>query len=1129
MKARIYLLLFLLISSQGFALKTVYFNGKPYKVYPHYVDLYSGQIGKADIDNSNYKIENLHIPPTIGQYEDGEYILYSTVYDLKFKRKEGKYRIYDTIYSVYATFTIKNNLKNGYLNLFKRTEQSKPYFTLPYVDDMIEGVIYYKEKNYSRRYYKKNPNSNRARVGAVYDFFKVNYKEGLANGTQYMYYLLENNDTVLYKTTQMLKGAKSGWTISRTLDKKNKKVIQIGIDSSHYVEGLEHGLSVYRGKESITISKYEHGDEKEYRIYENGKLMVVRVEHIDSISNYIKNYKEVKMLPRAGGFDEDEGFVYANYRNPSYAYITFAKGNYVRDNYYKFYSYLKDTVINGNFFIYEKSFSYRSSASKEKIKYKVLYYSLDTCSVYNDSKERKLVSQFCKNIKFEQYFSEDKLIKTIYLPQYFSDYKDSANPVLIDHIKDKEVDIKKFYHPVFNFSFWDIQYHSGKMAGCKEYYKFKGGPASGRIIHCFQMPLNGDTLYCMDTLMNKGKFLYTKDYWFESEISDYLEMDTTRSVHKKSRSSRLFTAQFYNFFLPSPVRHTSILVGNKPFTGWFNINLNYEKKAKEVKGGVYLVKSLLAQITKEEFIEIDLDIDKNYLKVNTHDAFVIPASRFFVYLDHGHFTGYSGIRNKNDNFTYQLIYEENKLSSDVSLDAYTNYSRSSYRRYSEFEEEIDFYRGYVYTSYEHYSSVGLHKKQSPSMMYAKGEKEGQWYMPIDDYIYTFTYHKGKRNGKNYTYYTTSSDMDQSYTYLNSEYNMTNDTVNGEIWNLNMYGFPDYYGKFNMGVPDGYFYWYKGDSTNGNYKQRMHFSKGILDGQLIENRDSAGLKMTIDFDIKDSMYKDVFNIRSYNTYRSTLEDTKIVNSRYADYKLKPSTVYFPDDFISYIFSTNSFKRGYYRYYYKNGTLFSEGEKKDEEPNGLWKFYRENGKSLYKTIEFHDTIIKLSSTDSFFAYAFVKAYYEDGKLMYTGWATDRSSKYSCESETELPTEEDYYLEFYDTLGKPMSIQDSCFVIEYQVNGYKLKEGNMVNGKKTGVWIYYSRYGLPTEIGRYVNGKKEGRWLVGDLSGLNLSENICFMSSEEFMAWVMMFGGNLKLSEVYYENGEYIRGSSVDTVKQ
>mgnify|MGYP001332643020 CR=1 FL=1 len=113
--------------------------------------------------------------------------------------------------------------------------------------------------------------------------------------------------------------------------------------------------------------------------------------------------------------------------------------------------------------------------------------------------------------------------------------------------------------------------------------------------------------------------------------------------------------------------------------------------------------------------------------------------------------------------------------------------------------------------------------------------------------------------------------------------------------------------------------------------------------------------------------------------------------------------------------------------------------------------------------------------------------------------------------------------------MPIEDSCYIVEYQVNGYKLKEGLMINGKKSGIWVYYSRYGLPTEIGRYVNGKKEGRWLKGDLSGLNLNENICFMSSEEFMAWIRMYGGNLSLKEIYFENGKFLMSDSVETVKQ
>lgn len=1122
MKTKITLGLFLLITAHAFAVKTVYFNGKPYKVYPHYVDLYRGQIGSARLDFYNFKLKNLNVPPTIGEYEDGEYIMYSTSHDLKFKRKEGRYKLYDTIFHIFATFVLKNSQKNGPLNLYDLKDNSKPYLTIPYVNDMVDGELYFKELAGSKSEYRRSPNSNRARLNVAYDFYKMRFKEGVVNGLQEHFYLTHSGDTVLFRYVNFSKGNKSGWYVRLYLDMVKKNIIRIGYDSIFYVNDKEHGVSVNKYKDEFTYSYYDHGEENGFRIYENGKLKVLRLDFVDSIANYIPGYQSEKTLPRAGSFKSNEGFVYVNYRNPDFAYLTFAKGNQVRQNFYKYYSYYHDTTINGQLLIYEKNLTYRNTKKNEML---FTFYRLDTCLFIDKHHSDSSILEYCRIQQFVQYRHGNQVVKTHYLPDYFKTYKDSLNPILIERVKGDEVDIVKYYHPAFKLSFWDIDYHAGKMAGCKEYYKFKGGAANGRVIHYFQMPFNGDTLYCADTLINNGQQLYTQDYAFNAYILNYLELDTSRTVHKKSVNSGLFNIQFYNFFMPYPNRHVSISVGKKPFTGWFNINLVYKKKAKSIKGGVYLANSLLANLTKEEFIEIDLELDESYLDVPVSSYFAIPAKRYYVYLNRGHFSGYCGLINRSSYLTYQMFYDQNKISSDISIKVYSLNKKYMYKEHV----DRDFFIGHYVSKIVRFEDQNVVLKPTPSMMYIQGKKDGQWVIPDGDYSVNETYRNGKRNGHVYEYDTETSENRNDYTYLNMLYQMTNDTVNGEVWNLNMNGYPDYYGKFNMGVPDGYFYLYGSDTLNGNFLQRIHFNKGYLDEQMLEYRDSGSLKSSIDFNLKDSIYKDVFSIRSYNEYISTSALYKEVNSRYGDYMKSPSTVYNPKDFMSHIFSTGNFEKGYYRYYYKSGTLFAEGEKVREEPNGLWKFYREDGKSLYKTIEFVDTIIKMGFEDSIEAYAYVKTYYEDGKLMFEGWATDRSSKYSCESETELPTEEDYYIKFYDTLGNRMPIEDSCYIVEYQVNGYKLKEGLMINGKKSGIWVYYSRYGLPTEIGRYVNGKKEGRWLKGDLSGLNLNENICFMSSEEFMAWIRMYGGNLSLKEMYFENGKFLMSDSVETVKQ
>jgi hypothetical protein len=173
--------------------------------------------------------------------------------------------------------------------------------------------------------------------------------------------------------------------------------------------------------------------------------------------------------------------------------------------------------------------------------------------------------------------------------------------------------------------------------------------------------------------------------------------------------------------------------------------------------------------------------------------------------------------------------------------------------------------------------------------------------------------------------------------------------------------------------------------------------------------------------------------------------------------------------------------------------------------------------------------VQGTDTVFSYGRVKAYYDDGRLMFSGLAIDQTSSYSCESGSDMPIEDDYYLEFYDTVGQPMLVNGKGMIKELQANGYVLKEGRVENNQREGIWIYYTKFGLPETIGVYKQGKRTGRWLSGDLGGLNLDETICYMSDEEFRSWINAFGGNLDLKEMFYVDGKLISSNSVRTVKR
>lgn len=1129
MKTRICLLTLLLaLSGSVSAAKTVLFNGKNYKVYPQYVKVYPRQIGNVSINGSYLQLENLEMPPIIGQHEDGDYILYIADFNLKYKGKYKGVPIFDTLRYVYATFTIKNNQKNGSVYLYKKNSKV-PYFQVPYVDDLLHGSVFM-----SRDVSK----SERAHfnIGMVRKKnYEINFFKGMQHGNQYIRYILKNKDTILYRKDEMSYGYKNGWSIKLNLENKTNIRNEIP-DSTYYINGKIDSIAYSHSKGYRIIVTYKGGDFFSQEFYMKGKLKAMFYYSRDSIYRFVKDADKENKLPFEYSSNDARDFVYVGLFENQSPYITYCLDNHVRYNYYKGYSAYRDTNIGGVFYIYKiKPRVWANDVNT--ISYE--YMKFDTCVkevILN--KVKSYEKYLCKNLAF----TVNKNLKTNlnsveYTSAFFMNYSDSSS-ILLETEKLRHLEIKKYYYPILKYSYWNLEFKSGKSAGCKEFYIVKGNKVSGHILHVMTVPLKGgDTLTCIDTLMRNGKYLYSIDREFNQEITEYLSLYDYKENTNYGKSSEFnyFSIQFYNFLLPLPVRHSAILIGNKAFSGWFNVNFEYNRKDNEVSGGVYVAKSILSKLTNQEFIELDLELGRNYRRVNKYRRIILPPSRLYAILRDGMFDGVYGISNVMGRKSTEMYFANNRINSTVRINALKDIERYEFNDFSEnIENKNENFGSYAFIKYNKLRYVA---SDNPILNYKNGHRDGQWY--INDYNSKKckTYRDGVVNGL-----VSNFEVSKLYlnpvTFLYELYEVKNDTVNGVYWSFFSSGRPSRSGNFKMGVPNGYFYQYKDEDTaNGNFLERVYVENGYVKGQYIRNRDSGGIQLSVTVSDHDSSYIDLSRLEDYYYsdeyhYSSDFNDDKtksLLTIRNDENYGINQRLKSPGSIFSYLQTPGKFKRGYFKYHYNGGALFAEGNKKLGEPYGTWKFYRLDGKTIYKIVDFMDTVVYTSKNESIQANAKVTAYYEDGKTMFKGWATDRSSKYSCESGAEMPTEEDVYIEFYDTLGKLQPINDSCYVIEYQVNGYKLKEGLMLNGKKSGIWIYYSRYGLPTEIGLFVNGKKEGRWLSGDLSGLNLSEEVCLMSSEEFMAWIALFGGNLNLEESFYENGRYVRSNSVETVKE
>jgi antitoxin component YwqK of YwqJK toxin-antitoxin module len=438
-------------------------------------------------------------------------------------------------------------------------------------------------------------------------------------------------------------------------------------------------------------------------------------------------------------------------------------------------------------------------------------------------------------------------------------------------------------------------------------------------------------------------------------------------------------------------------------------------------------------------------------------------------------------------------------------------------------EKDDYYSEYAFSRPDFYgnrkiSEDKLYQVQASSMQFSNGLRDGQW-MIVNGYgapREQHTFRNGSENGLQLIF----EEEEGSFTYLEYIYHSVNDTVNGQVLTLQSDGFPQYRGYFNMGVPHGIFRSYFPGDTSRFFKQELRFDNGFMTGNYLEYRDSNNLALSVLLQKEDSMRHDAFDMVYDDwSYGSPSRYYKAnFNGKYFIYRL------FDDGERT----TSNFKKGVYSYYYQSQTLFSKGVKEYDKPVGQWVFYREGRDRIYKRIDFRDSFL-MQGADTLKTFGLVKAYYDDGRLMFTGYATDKTSAYSCESEADMPIEEDYYLEFYDTIGKPLLVNGTGMIRELQANGYVLKEGRVENFLKQGIWVYYTKFGLPEAIGAYKDGKKTGRWLSGDLGGLNLNDRICYMSDEEFRAWINTFGGNLDLEEEIYVDGELISRQRMRTIKR
>jgi antitoxin component YwqK of YwqJK toxin-antitoxin module len=170
-----------------------------------------------------------------------------------------------------------------------------------------------------------------------------------------------------------------------------------------------------------------------------------------------------------------------------------------------------------------------------------------------------------------------------------------------------------------------------------------------------------------------------------------------------------------------------------------------------------------------------------------------------------------------------------------------------------------------------------------------------------------------------------------------------------------------------------------------------------------------------------------------------------------------------------------KDGYYKTWYSNGQIETQGEYAENKRTGNWKSWYSNGQ-LHEDINF-----KEDSLDGDF-----KKWHENGKKLIEG-------KY----------------EFGKLIGKWQAWHD---------NGQLKNEQNYLNGKLEGKQTYWYSNGQKNTEGTYLNGLKDGLWIYYDQDGKIDSENQ-FKNGNDITLVGLKWLDIDKDTWEFFEDGSYI----------
>jgi antitoxin component YwqK of YwqJK toxin-antitoxin module len=215
------------------------------------------------------------------------------------------------------------------------------------------------------------------------------------------------------------------------------------------------------------------------------------------------------------------------------------------------------------------------------------------------------------------------------------------------------------------------------------------------------------------------------------------------------------------------------------------------------------------------------------------------------------------------------------------------------------------------------------------------------------------------------------------------------------------------------------------------------------------------------------------------------------------------------------------------YFENGKILSQGKFVNGKPAGTWKFYNIAG-TLVNQVDFSDSLMLLAGDkDSTRIKGRVTGYFNNGKKRVTGFVTWWTSGYDCSTHQDKTKFTVIVKDAWTFEGKQVIANGNGAGTQYDENGNRISDGQLVNYKPHGIWKYFDPNQKLNETGKYENGLKQGLWFSGDLENLNFEDAACFNADDKEAQKKFEYSKNqLKFYTELYKDGKMISSQRYDT---